>query len=374
MGFQSWKEEFRVPGPVGVATVKVVNKTEDGITDCYGTTVPTDATTGYAPGCKFVHTDGTTGTTVYINEGTGTSCDFNAVVTGENRMITVATGLDQNPNAAFGKVYWVDENTGDDDNSGLTPALAFATLGEAITVSNAEVGNYNVNTIYINAQTYTETLTVYPKNVNIIGIGGKVRIGGVSTFATPGNNVHWYNIQFRQATAAPTVTLGGGMYYSGGFHNCVFDNGGGSVATYALQLATVTDFVVEDCIFKGNPVFPTAINITGNCVNLVIRRNRIIATTNGILIASASVGYQNQIEENFIGRSMTDPNSSAQMAYGIKSMKADGHSGFSMVNNRIEAVDGIYFAHTTGTNETDACLGNICSQAGTGTSEVDYTG
>jgi len=374
VGFLSWKEDFRVPGPAGVATPKVVNKTEDGITDCYGTTVPTDATTGYAPGCKFVHTDGTTGTTVYINEGTGTSCDFNAVVTGENRMITVATGLDQNPNAAFGKVYWVDENTGDDDNSGLTPALAFATLGEAITVSNAEVGNYNVNTIYINAQTYTETLTVYPKNVNIIGIGGKVRIDGVSTFATPGNNVHWYNIQFRQATAAPTVTLGGGMYYSGGFHNCVFDNSGGSAATYALQMATVTDFVVEDCIFKGNPVFPTAINITGNCVNLVIRRNRIIATTNGILIASASVGYQNQIEENFIGRSMTDPNSSAQMAYGIKSMKADGHSGFSMVNNRIEAVDGIYFAHTTGTNETDACLGNICSQAGTGTSEVDYTG
>jgi len=43
----------------------------------YGTTVPTDGTAGYAPGCIFVHTDGTAGTTDYINEGTSTSCDFN---------------------------------------------------------------------------------------------------------------------------------------------------------------------------------------------------------------------------------------------------------------------------------------------------------
>lgn len=84
MGFLGWKEEFRVPGPAGVATVKVVNKTEDGITECYGTTKPADAATGYAPGCNFTHTDGTTATATYVNEGTVTSCDFNAVLTAEN--------------------------------------------------------------------------------------------------------------------------------------------------------------------------------------------------------------------------------------------------------------------------------------------------
>lgn len=81
MGFQHWIEEFRIPGPAGTATVKVTNKTEDGISECYGTTVPTDAATGYAPGCEFIDID--TGTR-YINEGSKTSCDFNQVVTVEN--------------------------------------------------------------------------------------------------------------------------------------------------------------------------------------------------------------------------------------------------------------------------------------------------
>lgn len=44
-----------------------------------GTTVPTDATAGYAIGCLFLHTDGGAGTALYINEGTANSCDFNAV-------------------------------------------------------------------------------------------------------------------------------------------------------------------------------------------------------------------------------------------------------------------------------------------------------
>ena len=81
MGFLGWKEEFRVPGPAGVATVKMVNKTEDGITECYGTTMPPDAGTVYAPGCVFIDTDSGTR---YINEGTLASCNFNQVVTVEN--------------------------------------------------------------------------------------------------------------------------------------------------------------------------------------------------------------------------------------------------------------------------------------------------
>lgn len=43
-----------------------------------GATVPTDATAGYAPGCIFIQTDGGAATTLYINEGTLASCDFNA--------------------------------------------------------------------------------------------------------------------------------------------------------------------------------------------------------------------------------------------------------------------------------------------------------
>ena len=46
----------------------------------YGTTVPTNASTGYAKGCLFIDTDVATGTTgLNCNKGTTTSCQFTAV-------------------------------------------------------------------------------------------------------------------------------------------------------------------------------------------------------------------------------------------------------------------------------------------------------
>lgn len=51
----------------------------NGLLDSHGTTVPTDGTAGYATGCLFRHTDGGDGTALYVNEGTVTSCDFNAI-------------------------------------------------------------------------------------------------------------------------------------------------------------------------------------------------------------------------------------------------------------------------------------------------------
>lgn len=49
-----------------------------GIMDAWGTTVPADTTVGYATGCTFRHIDGGAGTAIYVNEGTVTSCDFDA--------------------------------------------------------------------------------------------------------------------------------------------------------------------------------------------------------------------------------------------------------------------------------------------------------
>lgn len=44
-----------------------------------GATVPTSGTHGYQTGCIFQHTDGSTGTAFYVNEGTASSCSFQAV-------------------------------------------------------------------------------------------------------------------------------------------------------------------------------------------------------------------------------------------------------------------------------------------------------
>ena len=45
----------------------------------YGTTVPTDGTAGYKAGMFFLDTDASDGAFLYVNEGTATSCDFNAI-------------------------------------------------------------------------------------------------------------------------------------------------------------------------------------------------------------------------------------------------------------------------------------------------------
>lgn len=72
------------PAPAAVATVRTIWNTEDGIMVASGITVPTDSTTGYAEGCIFVHVDGSAGSMLYVNEGSGTLCDFNPLLTQGN--------------------------------------------------------------------------------------------------------------------------------------------------------------------------------------------------------------------------------------------------------------------------------------------------
>ena len=57
----------------------IVRKPGVGILVANGTTPPTNATTGYAPGCIFIHEDGSANGTLYINDGTATSCAFKVI-------------------------------------------------------------------------------------------------------------------------------------------------------------------------------------------------------------------------------------------------------------------------------------------------------
>ena len=68
-----------VPSPAAVALPQGIWTTEDGIMLAYGLTVPSDAATGYAPGCLFIHVDGTTVSKLYCNISTKASADFNLV-------------------------------------------------------------------------------------------------------------------------------------------------------------------------------------------------------------------------------------------------------------------------------------------------------
>jgi len=85
-----------IPAPAGIATPKSQHVTEDGKTLVYGTMVPSDAATGYAPGCEFIDTDSGAR---YINEGTSASADFNKVLTPDNA-VAALEGANQSGTAA----------------------------------------------------------------------------------------------------------------------------------------------------------------------------------------------------------------------------------------------------------------------------------
>lgn len=275
-----------------------------------------------------------------------------------------------NANAAYGTIYYVNAQSGTAGGNGLTPDAAMLTVEQAITASNLVVGSYDMNTIYVNAGTYAETLTALPRNANVIGIGAKVRISGVCTFVGAQQNGHFWNIQFRQDTAAPHVTIPS-TCYNIGFHGCTFENSGGSV-THGLSIGAVHDLMIEDCRFFGGPAFPIGIEITGYCIRGVIQNNKICATTDGILIADNVDGYQNLIYHNILDRENWDPNSSSEMTYGIREVRTDGHSGWMMVRNFIAAADAIY--HGTVDNDSqNMCIANSIVQSGTGVMQDPLT-
>lgn len=76
------------------AADEIVSKPGIGTLVAAGPTVPADGADGYAPGCIFIHQDGSTDNTVlYVNTGDKDSADFNhlAPITAQSAL-TAADG------------------------------------------------------------------------------------------------------------------------------------------------------------------------------------------------------------------------------------------------------------------------------------------
>lgn len=81
----------------------------------WGATVPTDAAAGYAPGALFFHYDGTADTVLYVNDGSVTSCDFNALATMPTAGVATASKplvLDASGHLASGAIILDDMTPG----------------------------------------------------------------------------------------------------------------------------------------------------------------------------------------------------------------------------------------------------------------------
>ncbi len=278
-----------------------------------------------------------------------------------------------NPDAAYGKVFWVDETTGSDDSDGLSPINAFATVAAAITANNLafDANNHNQNTMYINAQTYTENLTVFPKNCNVIAIGGKVRIQGNHVFSHAQNS-RWYNVQFRCSTGGVPIISATGNCHGLAFYGCVFDSQA-AITENILYAGNSSDLVVDNCRMgyetnaTNSPDY--AIRFAGVAAQRAeITNNRIWTTGVGIQIESTmtSGGFL-LIENNKISNNPARDN---QMAFGIKDL-TPSPSGALIIHNYISAVDAIFYT-VTGAKSQNLTINNYVNQAGTATREDSF--
>jgi len=73
--------------------LKIQRPTVDNLLLASGITVPTDGTAGYETGCLFQHTDGGDGTALYVNIGSNTSCNFDALPSATDSLLAATAGV-----------------------------------------------------------------------------------------------------------------------------------------------------------------------------------------------------------------------------------------------------------------------------------------
>ena len=287
---------------------------------------------------------------------------------------TFTARIAANPNAAYGKEYWVDADTGSDSNDGLSPGAAFASIAAAITANNLvfAADSDPQNTMYINAKTYTESLTAFPKNCTMIGIGGKVRIQSYhSTGAAQNCRIH--NIQFRSSTASEPIITVANASHGIEFHECVFDCSA-AVSECLLFSGSNSDIVIEKCRlgYETSPANSPDIAIRFGGVHAQrgkVIDNQIYSTGIGIQVDATMISNNFLlIKDNVIACGLGSADD--QMAVGINDLEASPKGGM-YVNNYISAVDAIYFAAANAKSQW-ACLNNYVNQGATASREDSF--
>ena len=278
------------------------------------------------------------------------------------------------PGDYYGRIYYVNNITGDSGYDGLSWDTPFDEISTAITASetyralpSSTTNDYQRNIIYVQGTgTAYSALTALPSYCDVIGIGANPRGNGAgivriidntaSTDAVSGTarGLYMANIQMGSDAAGGSTgyALDLANCFRSTFENCVFWNKT-SGGVRAANLGGV-DFI--GCQIGGGDTSNGAngFEVTGDAFNNCwLIDNYIYGTTNGIVIAAATTCNNTMIKNNFIyGATLgVDDNSTAssvtQQAFFIE--------------NWVQSTDCFSIA-TDGANK---CIGNWANAAGT---------
>lgn len=273
----------------------------------------------------------------------------------------------------YSEVYYVDSDhanalDADDGEHGNTRELPFATVEYAITRNNAAfaLDNDPQRLMLIHSKTYTESLSAFPKNCTVIGVGGKVRIAGYHSFSHA-QNCRIHNVQFRSSQASVPIIHATGNCHGLEFHECVFDCSA-AVSECLKYSGNSSDLVVENCRIGYETNAANSPDIAIRFAGVAAQRGKVInnqiyckpITGIGIQIDSAMVSANFLlIKDNVI---MGSPASDDQCAVGIKDLTASPKGGV-YVHNWISAKDGMFFT-VAGNKSAWLSMDNIVNENG----------
>ena len=168
--------------------------------------------------------------------------------------------------------YWVDGTNGSDNNTGLSPNRAKATIAAAVTLANANIswtGRWSsLDVIVVAPGVYAENLTSLPYGGSIVGLGDSFDLNGIngvtikpasgSPFdATSVINCRVHNLCFESPDTSPCFDVEN--FNRNWFTHCVFTGETGGTTTHAFRVkdetnadgnGDMTGSRLTDCIFQ----------------------------------------------------------------------------------------------------------------------------
>ncbi len=190
IGNFSQMQNTKYPNPS--VTPQTILQNASGILDSYGTVVPVDGTAGFVSGATFKLSTGGANTSLYVNEGSVTSSDFNAAIADVPVAYGTAAGRGPSP------LIWDDcpvldytlnpqlgSHVFDDLHSGITVAAnvavgaaaatgtvgqfaAFTLTGTAISTKATDTGG--VVDLTVTTDEDADCRIAFPQNIEVAGM------------------------------------------------------------------------------------------------------------------------------------------------------------------------------------------------------------
>lgn len=204
---------------VGTPSITILEyDTSSKVLRAKGSTVPTDADAGYAHGCIFVNTGGGAGTTLYMNEGSSASCDFNAV---DSSAGGASTALDNLASVAI-NTSLISDTDNTDDLGSTAKAWKDAYLKgvlytDAITEINAGTG-VTIDSVLLKDAgiSFAGDIAVNTDKFTVAGASGDTVVAG--TLDATGNTTLAGTLAVTGTSALTgNVTCSGDLAVSGSF-------------------------------------------------------------------------------------------------------------------------------------------------------------